>query len=159
MPQVKGEPHPWFALFLRALAAVVALVIVRAWLLRRFVTYEVRGESMLPTFSDGDFLVARRLPPAGVPAPGDVVLALDPRDPGRTLLKRIAATGPAGQVTLLGDNPAASTDSRTFGDVPAEAILARVCFRYWPLGASRARSTSTSPSVGNASSGGSPGAK
>ena len=34
---------------------------------------------------------------------------------------------------VLGDGRADSDDSRTYGPVKQEAILGKVCFRYWPL--------------------------
>jgi hypothetical protein len=67
-----------------------------------------------------------------LPRVGDVVLAGDPRDPTRELIKRVAAVGRDG-VELRGDNPGASTDGRTFGPVLAPAIQWRVRLRYWPL--------------------------
>jgi type IV secretory pathway protease TraF len=33
---------------------------------------------------------------------------------------------------LVGDNAAASTDSRTFGTVEREYLVARLTWRYWP---------------------------
>lgn len=39
----------------------------------------------------------------------------------------------ADEYFVLGDNPAASTDSRTFGPVPADRVIGRVWFRVWPL--------------------------
>ena len=90
---------------------------------------QVRGRSMLPTLRPDDRLVVvRRLRPLRV---GDVVLALDPRDAGRELVKRVAAIGPEG-VTLHGDNPALSTDGRTFGALPSAAIRWRAVVRCWP---------------------------
>ena len=70
---------------------------------------EVRGRSMAPTLLSGDRLLVARLRPRV----GDVVLATDPRDRGRELVKRVAGIDGFG-VTLRGDNPAASTDARTF---------------------------------------------
>jgi signal peptidase I len=43
-------------------------------------------------------------------------------------------TVPAGKYFVLGDNPAASADSRTFGFVDRSAIVGRVSFRVWPPG-------------------------
>ena len=106
----------------------------------------VRGPSMFPTLAPGEYvlfdrLAYRRAPPRG----GDVVLAAYPREPRRRIIKRIAG-GPGEQVTvgertwtlgegewlLLGDAPEQSTDSRDFGPVSREGILARAWFVYWP---------------------------
>ena len=101
-----------------------------AVLARRMVdVVQVRGRSMLPTLRPGDRLVVVRSPRP--PRVGEVVLALDPRDAGRELVKRVAAVDPDG-VTLLGDNPAFSTDGRSFGSLPPNAIRWRVLARCWP---------------------------
>ena len=62
---------------------------------------------------------------------GDLVAVADPRDPARVMVKRVA--GVAGtEVSVLGDNEAASTDSRHFGPVSAKAVHGRVVYRYLP---------------------------
>lgn len=91
---------------------------------------EVRGRSMLPTLRPGDRLVVVR--GRRRPRVGEVVLALDPRDAGRELVKRVAAVGAEG-VTLHGDSPAFSTDGRTFGPLPVRAVRWRAVVRCWPL--------------------------
>jgi signal peptidase I len=96
--------------------------------LRRFDVVEVRGRSMAPTLLPGDRLLVARLPLRV----GDVVLAADPRAPQRELIKRVASVGERGLI-LRGDNPAASTDARTFGALPLGAVRWRVVGRYWPL--------------------------
>jgi nickel-type superoxide dismutase maturation protease len=100
--------------------------------LRRLDAVEVTGASMAPALLPRDRLLVVSLTSARRrPRPGEVVLATDPREPGRELIKRVAAVSGA-QAQLLGDHPAESTDSRTFGDVPLEAIRWRVALRYWP---------------------------
>lgn len=120
---------------------------------------------MAPALAPGDYLVVdRRAYARRAPAPGEVVIARDPRDASREIVKRVAASAAAGGVALLGDDPAVSTDSRAFGPVPRAAIVGRAVWRYWPRARfgpvpSRARRASTSASVGKASGGGRAGSK
>jgi nickel-type superoxide dismutase maturation protease len=97
---------------------------------------EVRGRSMAPSLLPGDRLLVESHSYEGrPPRPGEVVLAADPREPERELIKRVAAVDDeAGSVELAGDAPAASTDSREFGSVPLVAIRWRAVYRYWPPG-------------------------
>jgi nickel-type superoxide dismutase maturation protease len=88
----------------------------------------VEGDSMRPTLLPGDRVVAlgwRR------PRPGELVAARDPRDARRVIVKRVVTAGDDGP-TLAGDNPEASTDSRTFGAVPWKLVVGRVVYRYAP---------------------------
>lgn len=100
------------------------IVAARRWL----DVVEVRGRSMAPTLLHGDRLLVVRL----APRIGDVALAADPRDAERELVKRVASIDAIG-VTLRGDNPAASTDARTFGAIPTDRIRWRAVLRYWPI--------------------------
>ena len=96
----------------------------------------VEGDSMEPTLAEGDRLVVVRLPRRLVPVlvrRGQLVTARDPRRPARLLVKRVASVGP-GTVELTGDNPARSTDSRTFGPVAAASVRGVVAYRYAPAG-------------------------
>ncbi|MFN8126562.1 MAG: nickel-type superoxide dismutase maturation protease [Candidatus Nanopelagicales bacterium] len=90
-------------------------------------TAMVAGDSMLPAFHDGDWILIRRTTRVG---PGDVVAFPDPRRPERLLVKRITADADDGWI-VHGDNAAASTDSRTFGPVAKDAVIGRVLVRYW----------------------------
>jgi nickel-type superoxide dismutase maturation protease len=88
----------------------------------------VDGESMRPAVAPGDRLLvlhARRL------RCGDVVALFDPRRRDRTIVKRVAAIR-GDEVTVLGDNPARSTDSRAFGPVHRRDVRGRAVYRYWP---------------------------
>jgi len=109
-----------------ALAASVALVIAAALVRPRRVV--VDGRSMEPTLAPGDRLLVVRTRALHT---GDVVAVRDPRDPRRVLVKRIGAVLEE-EVVLHGDNPGASTDSRSFGPVPSSAVLGRVVRRYAP---------------------------
>lgn len=82
---------------------------------------------MAPTLLPGDRLLVARVPPHV----GDVVLAPDPRAPRRELVKRVVAVDGRG-IVLRGDNPAASTDARTFGALARDAVRWRVLGCYWP---------------------------
>jgi nickel-type superoxide dismutase maturation protease len=96
------------------------------WPVRRV---EVHGDSMRPALEGGDRLLVVALRPR----PGDVVAVVDPRDPDRVLVKRVASVDPQyGDVTVLGDAPEASTDSRVFGAVAPSLVLGRAVYRYWP---------------------------
>ena len=114
---------------LAAAAAMVGVAVSRA--LRDLDAVAVTGRSMVPTLEPGDRLIVEaRSYRKRSPLPGEIVLAADPRAPHRELVKRVAALE-GGAVTILGDNPD-STDSRTFGLVPASSVRWRVLFRYWP---------------------------
>ncbi len=128
-----GRVHGASAIGMVALlVALVAGALGRS--LRRV---EVAGESMAPTFVPGDRLIVFA-PPFGRPPlpPVDSVVAMvDPRDPSRTLVKRVAAVDRAmGRFDVRGDNPGASTDSRAFGPVPRSSLVGRVVYRYAPAG-------------------------
>lgn len=109
-----------------AAAAVSAMTIgIGSTRVRRVV---VEGTSMAPTLAPGDRLLVVR---GRRPRAGDLVAVADPRRPGRLLVKRVAGQH-LGLLDLRGDNPAASTDSRSFGPVPPSAVRGRVVRRYWP---------------------------
>ena len=85
---------------------------------------------MAPRLPSGALVVARSVNRATPLRPGDVVVA---RRPELEIVKRIQAIDAAGAIFLAGDNPAASTDSRQFGPVTRDQIVAQVQWRYWPL--------------------------
>ena len=103
--------------------------IVRSWPFRSAVS----GDSMRPGLRPGDWLLVDPNAFASrAPRPGELVAALDPTEPSRWLVKRVAAVAADGRVELLGDSPDASTDSRSFGPVDPGAVIGRPWARYWP---------------------------
>jgi nickel-type superoxide dismutase maturation protease len=122
--------------FLIGIGSVAALAAGAAAARRWLDVVEVQGHSMAPALLPGDRLIvearsfARRLPQRR-----EVVLAPDPREPARELVKRVAAVDEReGVVALHGDAPDSSTDSRTFGAIPIDRVRWRIAARYWPPG-------------------------
>jgi nickel-type superoxide dismutase maturation protease len=118
-------------------SAVIAAVAGLAFrIARRFRRFAISGRSMLPTLSPGDWVLVdeRAYQHGALPRRGHVVVAADPREPARHLVKRVAAVDLHGQVRLEGDNADESTDSREFGAVPVSNVKGRVRWRYWPMG-------------------------
>lgn len=118
---------------LRPLFLVLGLITGMAVLVSRWTdAVTVRGASMAPTLLPGEQLLVERWTfRRRQPHAGDVVLARDPREPARELIKRVASVH-GGRVELRGDG-AATTDSRTFGWIAVSEVEWRVAFRYWPL--------------------------
>jgi phage repressor protein C with HTH and peptisase S24 domain len=79
---------------------------------------------MVPTLRHGDALLVRR---TGRAKPGDVAVVRFGTDPA-LYVKRLAYVVDGGW-WALGDNPYASSDSRTYG--PAR-VVGRVLLRWWP---------------------------
>jgi signal peptidase I len=127
-------------------AAVAGVLVLR----RRYVVVRVAGESMAPTLRHGDRVLVRRRPGDRVGRGQIVVLEGPPLDrlrlpvrgpvpPLGTLVKRVVAvagdpvpsdvpeTGdggrvPVGKLVVLGDNRAASVDSRAVGFFATGAV-------------------------------------
>ena len=102
---------------------------------RRIGTVAVAGDSMAPTFVAGDWLVVFW---GGAFRRGQVVLVEREAQPGVFLLKRVI--GPIeDRIWVEGDNKEASTDSRQWGAISRDEIVATVLFRFMKAGSGRAR--------------------
>ncbi|CAB4851955.1 unannotated protein [freshwater metagenome] len=91
----------------------------------------VSGDSMGPTLSAGDWLLCRYVPAAATVRAGQIVVVERPDRTGFLLVKRAVRREGDGW-WVEGDNVAASDDSRTFGVVPDDLVIARVLARYAP---------------------------
>jgi signal peptidase I len=126
-----------------AVAALAALIAIRAIVGARWVVVVVTGNSMAPTFRNGERLLVRRRHRA--PRIGDAVVFTAPDSRRGELalrVKRVAAMAgdgvptwargalgdgavPTDHVVVAGDNPH-SQDSRQLGFIPTSAIVAIV---------------------------------
>lgn len=101
------------------------------WLFRRRRRFRITGNSMLPLLKPGDEVLlnprAYHLTP---PQPGDIVVVRHPFQPELQLVKRVIRTLANEQYYLEGDNPAESSDSRSFGPVRLEQILGQITSRF-----------------------------
>lgn len=124
-----------------AVALVGMAGVLVALLRRRYAIVVVEGESMLPTLRAGDRLLLRRVPPNRIRTGQIVVIGSRAKYAGLAPLtiKRVVARAgepvpatmddahpgavvPPGYVAALGDNPAASLDSRQCGYVAQNRI-------------------------------------
>lgn len=101
------------------------------WLLRLRKRVGVTGSSMIPFLQPGDeILVDTRAYRKLAPQVDDIVVAKRPDQTAVTMIKRVSAVQENGALILLGDNPASSTDSRTFGAVPPENIIGKATSKF-----------------------------
>ncbi|MGW1838649.1 nickel-type superoxide dismutase maturation protease [Streptomyces sp. NPDC002067] len=94
---------------------------------------EVYNPSMLPTLRPGDRLLLHY---GSVVRPGDVVVVRHPFRQDLLIVKR-AVERQGGGWWVRGDNPRVVNDSREFGAVPDDLVVARARLRLRPLGAQR----------------------
>ena len=143
---------------MKSLAALVGVLALAGMLARRTLSaVTVRGNSMLPTLTDGQRVLAVRRrryrrgdivvfwTPGGRGTPDNpdyrvkrvVAIAGDPR-PARFADSALAEVVPAGRLAVAGDG-VDSQDSTSLGYIPVERLKGRV-LGYPALGSSRRRS-------------------
>ncbi|MFI9719245.1 nickel-type superoxide dismutase maturation protease [Streptomyces sp. NPDC052396] len=86
---------------------------------------EVYNPSMVPTLNPGDQLVVQY---GAAVRPGDVVVVRHPFRQDLLIVKR-AVERREGGWWVMGDNPLVENDSREFGTVPDELVVARAWIR------------------------------
>ena len=129
-----------------AAGAVVTAGLAWAVMRRKPSRISIEGGSMAPSLAPGDQALV--FTPTRYER-GDVVVVEHPHRPDYEMVKRLVALpgDPApdrleadqasrilrpGEYWVEGDFAAASTDSRQFGPVPADALKAKVVLVYWP---------------------------
>jgi nickel-type superoxide dismutase maturation protease len=81
---------------------------------------------MEPTLHPGQSVLLRpKRNQDHAPPTGDVVLIRHPREHHLVTVKRLAAVQ-GNELYVVGDNSAASTDSRSYGWVPMENLMGRI---------------------------------
>lgn len=95
--------------------------------LRRRTMARVSGDSMSPTLDDGAVIAIRRGRSA-MPAPGQVVVVISPRD-GRRLVKRCNSVA-TDTFAVSSDNPDGATDSRSFGSLSRRELVGVVTWSW-----------------------------
>ena len=86
----------------------------------------IEGDSMTPTLKTGDRVLIDKSSPISI---GDVVVANHPFKSSVKLIKRVSSIAPDGNISLIGDNPNESSDSRGFGSINRTDIIGRVVAR------------------------------
>lgn len=95
----------------------------------------IAGDSMEPTLRAGEWWLVRRTRKVSV---GDIIVVRQPEQEDLLTVKRITRREGA-RWWVEGDNAAHSRDSRHFGPVTEEAVVARLVMRYRPLPLGRIR--------------------
>lgn len=107
----------------------VVLVVIVFTLTKLFPLVEVCGDSMNPTYVDGDYVLTKRVFFRKKVKVGDVLIFKCPRDYDRLNIKRVDdITYVDGKVHyyFLGDNSSDSYDSRNYGFVSKNRVYSKV---------------------------------
>lgn len=107
-------------MWLLYLAGIVLMCVVVIYV---FPIIKVYGNSMHPTYKEGEILIGFRFYPKSRLKVGDVVLY---KHEDKVVIKRIAGITPAkSQLYCLGDNSPDSYDSRHYGFIPLRSVMCR----------------------------------
>lgn len=93
-----------------------------------FPVIQVCGDSMYPTYLDGEVIIGTRIYRKSKLKHGDVILYKSPTEDGKTVIKRIQyiTLKNGRQFYCLGDNSDHSYDSRYYGYVSSKKLVCKV---------------------------------
>lgn len=94
-----------------------------------FTAIAIAGASMEPALRSGQWWLVRRTTDV---RPGQMIVFWHPIRTDLLTVKRVDHRQKAGW-WVLGDNPAASDDSRYFGAIEPEQVVGRLVLRYRPM--------------------------
>ena len=87
---------------------------------------QVKGYSMWPTLKPKDRVIVRPLNQhSKLPAIGSIIVCIHPQQPSLRVIKRLSSVAD-NQITILGDCPDASTDSRQWGSISQSCLIGEV---------------------------------
>lgn len=110
---------------------IVVLIIVAGFIIQHmFPIIQVIGDSMYPTYLDGEFLVGTKFYRKSALKEGEVILYESPTEDGKIVIKRIHSIIQDHRGVFhyycLGDNAEQSYDSRYYGYVPSKNVVCKV---------------------------------
>ena len=95
-----------------------------------FPVIQVIGDSMFPTYIDGEYLFGTRVFRKSTLKEGEVIIYRSPTEEDRVVIKRIDSILKDSQggyhYYCLGDNAECSYDSRNYGYVPSKNVVCKV---------------------------------
>lgn len=110
---------------------IISLIVVAlAVLFYIFPIIEVCGDSMNPTFNSGDIILGCRL----FSIKRKAVYVFRPPTGEKYVIKRLTQVSSANKLFFEGDNPNYSFDSRMYGYVNRDKVVARYIFTIYKKG-------------------------
>jgi nickel-type superoxide dismutase maturation protease len=104
---------------------------VGCWALGKRWRFKVVNNSMSPTLKPGEEVLVVPISQSTPIMPNDIVVCRHPFIADKRLIKRVSETFYDGGCYLLSDNLAEGSDSRSFGVIGRELLLAKVTSRLW----------------------------
>lgn len=112
---------------MKFLVLIIAVLIIVYF---QFPIIQVIGDSMFPTYQDGEILFGTKMYRKSKLKKGEVIIYRSPMENDRVVIKRIDSIledhRGGYHYYCLGDNPECSYDSRNYGYVPSKNVVCKV---------------------------------